>query len=196
MRRFVTLFLPVLALIAAPLHAGVNSGVTDDGHFFSSQAIHQADDIIAQNREHPHPDIRVVTVATIPDTKKNEFENQGKNAFFEHWADEIGKRDYVNGVVILICKSPAHLQVVQGNETRERAFVDADRRELVNNLVAAFRAKNYDDGLLEAVRFIRDRESANLKGAHRARPPHVAGLPTTQPTSQPAPPATAPTTRP
>ena len=57
----------------------------------------------------------------------------------------------VNGVYILICKSPPHIEVEVGNHTQEKGFTPAKRKELRSKLVADFKAKEYDKGLREAV---------------------------------------------
>src|ERR1019366_6871379 len=51
-----------------------------------------------------------VTVAKIPDEMKSEFDSQGKEKFFEHWAEDIHRREHVDGVVILLCKEPGHFE--------------------------------------------------------------------------------------
>lgn len=165
MRHFIMMFLPVLALAAtwaSPVDTRAASGITDDGRFFSANGIRQAEDVIRRNVGHHHSDIRVITVPSIPDDMKDEFASQGKSPFFEHWANDLFKRDRVDGVLILICRNPSHLQVEIGDETREKVFQDADRRELISKLTTAFKATQYDQGLLDAVRFIQVRENANI----------------------------------
>jgi uncharacterized protein len=60
----------------------------------------------------------------------------------------------VNGVYILLVKSPAHLQVVVGNETMKKAFTVRDRDALVSLMLAKLRAKDFDGALLEGVAFV------------------------------------------
>jgi hypothetical protein len=76
--------------------------------------------------------------------------------FFRNWATDRADAAVVHGVYILICKEPAHLEIV----ITRRAQPTFDREafaKLRDLLVRNFREKRYDEGLLGAVDFVRDR---------------------------------------
>ena len=51
--------------------------------------------------------------------------------------------------------SPSHIEVTEGNQT-QRIFSPADRSEMTRRLVDAFKAKQYDRGLDDALQYIDD----------------------------------------
>ena len=65
-------------------------------------------------------------------------------------------------MIVLICKDPTHLQIEVGKQTQKKAFTLQDRSKLRDLLLARFKAKEYDQGLLDAVKFVRDRVAGNL----------------------------------
>src|SRR5207247_10383456 len=67
----------------------------------------------------------------------------------------------------LMTREPPRIQIQVGQATRTTAFPESDREELFNRLSTQFRAKQYDDGLMEAVDFIRRQMEKNL-GASRS----------------------------
>src|SRR5262249_10582585 len=68
----------------------------------------------------------------------------------------------VNGAYVLVCKSPAHLQVEVGKETQKKAFTPRNRNDLVKILIDKFKVKKYDEGLEEAVDFYATTLKQNL----------------------------------
>src|SRR5262249_24993110 len=82
----------------------------------------------------------------------------------------------------LITKSPGHVQVEVGDETRKQGFSDRDRAHLRDLLVNKFKEKDYDAGLLEAIEYVRSTMDTNLSKApagairqHNAPPVHRDG---------------------
>ncbi|HWE95860.1 MAG TPA: TPM domain-containing protein [Tepidisphaeraceae bacterium] len=167
MRRLFTLIFPLLACAAgvfasAGSASAASSGVRDDGQFFSSETVTQADHIIQDIKSRHGKDVLVQTYASIPDNLQGKFQSLGKQKFYEQWADDIGRTQHVNGIVILATKNPGHLETVVGNETREKAFTVADKNQLVATMIASFKQQQYDDGLLAGLKFIQSRMDQNL----------------------------------
>jgi hypothetical protein len=69
---------------------------------------------------------------------------------------------------VLITKQPSHLHVAVGDKTRQRAFTLKDRDGLRDQLITSFKQKQFDQGLLSAVRTFRDTVSSNLGGSSAA----------------------------
>lgn len=155
------LLAPLILLLSGIISHAASNGVRDDAHFFSANAIQQANQVIQQIDQRHQKDLLIETVPTITADKKDEYDPQNKNTFFQRWADERAQQQGVNGVYILICKDPSHLQVEPGNKTRMRLFTLADRDQLSHRLLADFRQKQFDQGLMDAVQFVQQRMDTN-----------------------------------
>lgn len=150
--------------------------VWDEGHFFKVQTIDHVDQVLQDIHTRFGKDLMIETFPSIPDDFKDKYQQQGKDKFFDGWSLAEGRRLELNGVLILINGDPAHLEVKVGLDTRKKAFTEADANELADQLVAAFKAREFDAGITRAAEFVRDRMAKNL-GNHAA--------PTTRPTTQP-----------
>lgn len=172
------LIAPLLLLAGASQALAASNGVRDEAHFFSANAVDQASQIIQQIDERHGKDLLVETFPQIPPDMQSQFDQLGKDQFFEQWARTRAQSQGVNGIYVLISKSPGHVQVEVGNKTRMRLFTVADRDRGRDILVTAFRGKQYDQGLLQFVRFVQQRIDANAAAA-------TGGAGTTSGTPQP-----------
>ncbi|MDB5354336.1 MAG: hypothetical protein JWN24_789 [Phycisphaerales bacterium] len=163
--------------------------VRDDGHFFGPAAVEQANGIIGQIKQKFGKDVNVVTFAQIPESMKPRFKAQEKEQFYENWLRQEARDSGTNGVFILAVKDPGRLQVGVGSETvRSKAFTPADRDALRDLMLARFREKQYDQGLLDGVNFIFQRMDENTHGGRRTVTPETKQTtrPATGPASAPA----------
>ena len=162
------LLTPLLMLpFATPAQAAA-SGVNDRAHFFSPGAVTQADEIIHQINQRHHKDVLVETWPDIPQDMRQEYEQLGKERFFEQWAGNRARGQGVDGILILIARDPPHLQVWDGNKTQQRLFPTSDIDTLKRQLADHFRQRQYDEGLLQAVRYIQQQMDANVPAAGRS----------------------------
>jgi uncharacterized membrane protein YgcG len=146
--------LGMLVLLATGTHARAGQAITDDGKFFSADAIQSAEAIIRQIQMVHQKDLRVETFPEIPKELLPQFQQQGKQKFFEQWTNDRATQQRVNGVYILICRNPGRLQVWVDNATGRRLFTAGDRDFLVQKLTPFLHRHEYDAGLLAAVRFV------------------------------------------
>jgi uncharacterized membrane protein YgcG len=170
--------LSLFVLLACPhgAAAGMHQ-VWDEAHFFKLQTVEDVDQTLDDIRTRFGKDLMIETFASIPDDFKQQYQTDGKEKFFEGWTVTEARGLEVNGVIILITGEPSHLQVEVGVETRKKAFTLADRDELVEQLVAAFKQKEFDRGIFQAAQFVHDRMARNMG---------VAPGPTTRPATRPA----------
>lgn len=148
-----------------PAPSSSGSFVHDRAGLFSKEAVRQADGIIAQIRKEFHKKgVVVETFAGIPENKQQAFKNEAHNLFYADWVNERTRQERVDGVYVLIVKKPGHVEVGVGEKTQERAFTLANRNELTKIFAGRFRAQQYDEGLLEGVRYVQDAMKANLAG--------------------------------
>jgi uncharacterized membrane protein YgcG len=153
-------FCAALSLAAAASPAGT---IVDNAHIFSPSAVDQAQHSIDQIRIRHQKDLNVETIASLPADQQDALKAQGKDAFFEQWARQRAKAMGTNGVYVLICMDPRHLQVEVGNRTETREFTTADRDALRTQLVSQFKAQQYDAGLTDAANFVLDKMDANTR---------------------------------
>jgi TPM domain len=149
----------VLALLCLASQAGaVAPEVKDEGKFFSADAVKKANEQILELARRTDRDLLIETFAAVPADKAEKVkglsaEERGK--FFRDWAEERMRRAAVNGVYVLACKEPSRLEV--GVSARARSVFDrVNHDRLTRLLLDKFRAKKYDDGLLEAVKLVND----------------------------------------
>jgi uncharacterized membrane protein YgcG len=177
---------PCIGIKAAVLMAlfpvssfALNPEVRDQAGFFSADAVSKANDIIREIKREQKKDLLIEAFPRPPAGKEDEASSadaKEKDRFFADWALERARAEEVNGIYVLICKAPPYVKVAVGKETH-RVFSDDDRDRLGEILVKAFHEKNYDDGLLEGVRFVqrtlREHEQGEEGGSPRPeeRPP-------------------------
>jgi uncharacterized membrane protein YeaQ/YmgE (transglycosylase-associated protein family) len=138
--------------------------IQDNGAFFSDSAKSEASRNISELEKSVKKGVVVQTFKELPADVKQGLNLEDKAAVksaIAQWALKQFKQSGVNGVYILLVKSPAHLQVEVGNDTQTRAFTLRDRDALVSAMLVRLHAKQYDDALLEGVNFVSSTMRAN-----------------------------------
>jgi uncharacterized membrane protein YgcG len=160
----------VLALLAGSLLAAEAPAVRDEAGFFTPAAARQADDDLAAIKKLFDVDVRIETVKSVPTTRVTEVKEMNptqRSQFFAQWAQERMAATNVDGIYVLICKAPGHLQVEVGQKTEKKTFTKEDAVALRSALLTPFRAKEYDEGLRAGVNLVRDRLNKNVPPTQR-----------------------------
>ncbi len=153
---------PALAFIVATLlgtsvsSAGLGE-IRDTGGFFSESAKTKATRKISEIEQQYKKDLVIETFKEIPEEIKQDVDLSDKtamNRLFERWTVKQAKQRGVNGIYILLSKEPAHIQIVVGNETQNKAFTLMDRDNLASLMLSKLRKKQNDEALLEGVNFV------------------------------------------
>jgi uncharacterized membrane protein YgcG len=147
----------LIGLITTLSASAATPGVKDEAGFFSETAIRKANDAMRDIERRFHKDFVIETFRTPPDEQADKVRNMAKaerERFFNEWAVRRAREETVNGIYVLICKEPGHLEVEVGNKTRQEAFTLANRDHLRDLLAERFRDKEYDRGLLDAVDYV------------------------------------------
>jgi uncharacterized membrane protein YgcG len=155
----------VVGLAATGRAAAIAPQIKDDGKFFSPETVKKLNTEIREIYGRYRRDVVVETIATLPEDQKNKLasmSNEEKNRYWRHRADDRAEELVMHGVLILACKEPAHLQVVV-TQKEQQTFSRQDQEKLVNLLLTKFRQKQFDDGLTDAVKYIRERLAAAAK---------------------------------
>jgi uncharacterized membrane protein YgcG len=166
-RAIVTGLLPcTLPLAIAGLLAGktdpVVRQVKDAAGLFSPAARSQAGAAIKDIKQRYRIDLVIESFAVVPPSQADQLKALGRAKFFSTWAVARAAELKVDGIYILICKTPGHLQIVTGKATQSKAFTIADREKLRDLLISSFRAKAFDKGLSDGIALVRERLEQNL----------------------------------
>jgi uncharacterized membrane protein YgcG len=141
-----------------PAHA-VAPVVNDRGKFFTPDAIKKANGVLRELYMNDSKDLLVETYEAVPTDsveKVKGMSREKRQEFFKEWAESRAKARLVHGVYILICKDPTMIYVEVTPKVRN-IIDESARNKLRDKLVEDFRAKNYDDGLANAVKFVKDK---------------------------------------
>ena len=167
--------LAVSLILALP--AAATAWVNDEAKLFSPEAVAQADGRIQDIVHHFHRDLTIDTIESIPADMQAEYQQSGKAKFFLDWADRRAKDKRLQGIYVLICKNPGHLEIVLDKSIREHGFTFADRDLLAKQMLGLLKEKRYDAALAEAVNFVDSRLRAHQGRAAAPLPaqPHPGG---------------------
>jgi hypothetical protein len=133
---------------AGPARAVFPPPIKDDGKFFKVETLDKANKKIREIYENYRKDVVVETIASLSDEQEKQIKDEGKEKFFARLALERAKAQGVNGIYILLCKKPTHLQVHMDPRTQKKDFTAANRRTLIEKLIAEFKEGKFDEGLL------------------------------------------------
>jgi uncharacterized protein len=148
-----------VALAGAGRAGAVAPEIKDDGKFFSAEAIKKANDRIRELARKYGRDLLIETYPAVPAGQAEKVKGMSRDErtrFFQAWAQERAEAAVVNGVYMLVCREPGHIQVEISPKARA-VFDNQARDRLIQLLIADFREKHFDDGLLAAVKFVGDR---------------------------------------
>jgi uncharacterized membrane protein YgcG len=154
--RHITFPLMALAIVAmaASSQAFAASEVKDDAHFFSPEAVTAANSRLKALEQKYRRSVMIETLADIPADKRSGYTAERKNQFYAGWLKERAQANKVDGLYVLITREPAHLQVGIGQQLQRMGFTNDDRDRVRDALSTAFKRKQYDDGLSDAINAI------------------------------------------
>jgi TPM domain len=142
--------------------------VKDDTSLFTTSALQQADQITRQFKQKYGKEMLVEVFAEIPADLRSQYSADRKDQFFSQWTLRRMQEIKANGVYVLVCRNPSHLQANAGNDTRQRAFTQQNLQQLKNIMLSQFQNKQYDQGLLDGVNYVDRTFAANLGNAGTA----------------------------
>ena len=164
--------LAVTTLLSTSISLADVGGIRDDGGFFSESAKSEASRKISEIQRKYKKDLLIETFKEIPDEIKQSVDLEDKAALgrlFEQWTVKQAKQQKVNGVYILLTKVPAHIQIVVGNETQNKAFTLMDRTNLTSLMLSKLRTKQNDEALSEGVNFVLTTMASHVNPSNRAK---------------------------
>jgi len=171
----------ILALLTIATTATA-AGVLDDPKFFSPTAKAKAEEIINGIQKKHKFDVLVEVIATPPAgdvDRVAKMTESDKDKFFDDLAIERAKVHRLKGALLLVCVKPGHLSEAVGRSMRDYGYSKDDSRETRRVMLAAFKAKDHDQGLLDGLNHIRNSLALDI---HKSSSPNVTSpMPGTPP---------------
>jgi len=157
----------LLALLALLTPATVRADVRDHAQIFSQDAVDETNrDMQKMERTH-NKQLVVETFAAVRDDQKD-AEKEDPKTFFKNWMASRARELKVNGVYVLICMDPRHLEVGMDHLTATRGdFTQEDRTGLVKQMQGALHDKDYDKALSGALEYVDRAYTENIQAANR-----------------------------
>ena len=146
----------------------VRADVRDEGHFFSDDAVRQANDTIAQIRRDYGRDVVIETYPTAPDAIRQRLGSGREGDVWNNWMLQRISDAKVHGIFVVITKDPPHIQSGVDNDTGKQAFIKSDHEQLTSIVAGEFRSRQFDDGLRRGLEFVQKtlaRSIGNRAGA-------------------------------
>ena len=111
------------------------------GKVVSPGAIEKANERIREIARDYGKDLLIDTVPGIPIDLEGKYKEQGKQKFFNAWAEQRATGARVKGIYVLLSKQPGHLQIEVDKATRQKAFTTKDRDLLVQKMLPLLRIR-------------------------------------------------------
>jgi hypothetical protein len=137
--------------------------IKDEGRFFSEAAVKKASQQIHDISRDFVRDLLIETYASAPKEAVDRLKSMSpeeRKKFFHNWAMERIQATVVNGVYVLVCKEPPHIQV-EITAGADAVFDRSARDKLVQALLTEFKAHRFDAGLEAAVNLVRQQLAAS-----------------------------------
>jgi uncharacterized membrane protein YgcG len=150
-------------VLAGPARAVYPPPIKDDGKFFTKEGVEKANKKIREIYEKYKKDVVVETLAELSEEQKKKMKDEKESKFFITLALARLKELGVNGIYVLICKSPRFLQIEMDPGTRKTVFTNKDRAKAREAFFKQFREEKFDAGLMEALDVIEAALKANVK---------------------------------
>ena len=147
-------FLTGLLCAITLLPAIARADVVDDGGFFSPEAVAVANDALRAVEKKTGHTVRIETHATVPDGKAgavSKMTGPDREKFFSNWLHDRAEAMKSRGLIVLICKEPAHLRLWAGTPLQNAGFGAVQAKQIREPLLAGFKAREYDKTLKESV---------------------------------------------
>jgi hypothetical protein len=151
---------------AAATAAADGPPITDAAGLYSPAAVQKATDEIEGIRRAEHKELVIETFKGVPEDRAQAFHGMSRRArddFLQQWADERAAARHVDGVYVLVCKSPAYAAATLGPDTDEPVFPQRDREQLAEGLTPGGWRRNHDKELLKTVSWFHSVLHHNLR---------------------------------
>ncbi len=132
-------------------------GVEDEAGLFKPETLEKAREQIQEIRDTFHLDLSIESIPAVPAADHRRVHGMSSRElahYFDKWAKERAAAAGVDGVYILICNDPKHVQVSVWPESRDATVPARDRERLRREMAHNLR-KEPDQTLLHAIAEVR-----------------------------------------
>jgi S1-C subfamily serine protease len=133
--------------------------VKDNAKFFGDDAVKLANAEIKLIAHRFGRDLLIETYLGVPEgdaEKVRGLKGEKRAAYFRDWTRRRAQAEGVNGITVLICRDPTYLYV-NVSESARPVFDEAAEKRMRNELLTKFHERHYDEGLLGAIRIVREK---------------------------------------
>ena len=167
----------ILSGASLPAQAGA---IQDGGKFFSEKAVAEAETVLKDLHSRTGHEVRIETFAAVPSGRVDEvakMKEGDRTRFFDQWARDRATTEKIHGVFILVTREPGHVEIVVDRHTFNDGFGAPQRNEVRDILLSAFRKKNFDGGLEQAVAKLNQLVPAKSPAHAKSKSPEHAHAP-------------------
>src|SRR5438552_1491112 len=150
-------------LVAAAMASAAPPGVKDNARpaFFKPETVEKANQVIREIHDNYGKELVIETFTSVPQSdhdRVTRMSREDREKYFSEWANRLAREQRVNGIFVLICRSPGHVEVAVDRETEKKDFGPANVRELRSIFFDHLSKNNYkpDEALLKGVEYVRD----------------------------------------
>src|SRR5262249_36684303 len=139
--------------------------------FFKSETVEKANKVLREIHDQYGKDLVIEAFSSVPEEDREKVKSrEDRDRYFKQWLQKLAREQQVNGVVVLICRSPGHVEVGAGRQTEKRDFLPSNERELGKIFLEHLAKNNYkpDEGLMRGVEYVRDTLRAHHQGSTTA----------------------------
>ncbi len=176
----------VICLTAWTLHA---AEIRDDAGIFGADTVAAAKEKLNAAQAKAHHGVTIETYATLPSGKAKAVEamsSSERSQFYSDWLKQRAKQAHAEGLFVLITKEPGHVEVGVSGKLQAAGYTTANKKAVVDAFLTAFREKEFDRGLSNAVEHI-ETDYASLRPVATSSRPISPSAPAQAPRYSPAP---------
>lgn len=143
-----------VCLSAMPADAG---GIRDDAGLFTPSVVSTTQAKLNALQENSGHDVTIETHARVPEDRAKSLKGltaSEKSKLYSDWLKHRAKETKAEGIFVLITKEPGHVEVGVSGKLQKAGYTPANKKAVVDSLLTAFRAKDYDSWLTETVALI------------------------------------------
>jgi hypothetical protein len=132
-----------------------------------SDALQPIEEQIAAIHSRFQKDLLIEAVDAVPPEREKEMKALKQSRFFALWAEERALAAGVDGVYVLICNAPRHIQVYVSPDSRE-VFSTRTQDRLRKTLDRKFTRRDFYGGLADGVTLVREQLEESLAEPKRS----------------------------
>jgi uncharacterized protein len=165
-RRILLLGLSLVALLLPVAALGGTRGVHDAGGMFGkAEAVADINRQIDEIHARYGVDLYIDTFGGVPAGRVAELNQLGEAKFFPMWAEERALVAGADGLYILVCGSPRHIEVQAGTDAQ--SLFDKRARDKVRKTLSRNFDRKREQALQDTVAAVRDHLASKEEAAKR-----------------------------